>query len=53
MEESVNRFIKHAIVNLEKALELDDPKIKWAVLKNLSDVVESYVEAMQDELELV
>jgi hypothetical protein len=53
MEESVNRFIKHTIVNLEKALELDDAKIKWAVLKNLSDVVESYVEAMQDELELV
>jgi hypothetical protein len=53
MEESVNRFIKHTIVNLEGALEKDDPKLTWAVLKNLSDVIESYVEAMQDELELV
>ena len=53
MDESVNRFIKHTVLNLEQALELDDPQITWAVLKNLSSVIESYVEAMQDELELV
>lgn len=53
MEQSVNRFIKHTIANLEAALEKDEPQLTWAVLKNLSDVVESYVEAMQDELELV
>ena len=36
-----------------KKAEKDDPQITWAVLKNLSSVIESYVEAMQDELELV
>jgi hypothetical protein len=53
MEESVNRFIKHTVLNLERALELDDPQLTWAVLKNLSSVVESYVEAIEHELELV
>ena len=53
MDTAINRFIIHTIVNLEKALELDDPKIKWAVLKNLSSVIESYVEAIEHELELV
>jgi len=51
MEESVNRFIKHTIANLEGALEKDEPKLTWAVMKNLSSVIESYVEAMQHELE--
>ena len=49
MDQAVNRFIKHTVLNLERALELDDPQITWAVLKNLSSVIESYVEAMQLE----
>lgn len=53
MEESVNRFIKHTVLNLERALELDEPQLTWAVLKNLSSVIESYVEATKNELELV
>jgi hypothetical protein len=53
VDTAINRFIKHTIVNLEGALEKDEPQLTWAVLKNLSDVIESYVEAMQDELELV
>lgn len=53
MNQDVNRFIKHTITNLEGALEHDEPQLTWAVLKNLSSVIESYVEAMQDELELV
>jgi hypothetical protein len=53
MDTAINRFIKHTVLNLEAALEKDEPQLTWAVLKNLSDVIESYVEAMQDELELV
>jgi hypothetical protein len=53
MEKAVNRFIRHTVHNLERALELDDNELTLAVLVNLSSVIESYVEAMQDELELV
>jgi hypothetical protein len=53
MDTAINRFIIHTIANLEAALEKDEPQLTWAVLKNLSSVIESYVEAMQDELELV
>jgi hypothetical protein len=53
MQESINGFIKHTIVNLQGALDKDDNKLTLAVLINLADVIESYVEAMQDELELV
>ena len=49
MEESVNRFIKHTIVNLQGALDKDDDQLTLAVLINLSSVIESYVEAMQLE----
>jgi hypothetical protein len=53
MDTAINRFIKHTIVNLQGALDKDEPQITWAVLKNLSSVLESYVEAMEHELELV
>jgi len=53
MDTAINRFIKHTVLNLERALELDDNELTLAVLVNLSSVIESYVEAMQDELELV
>ena len=49
MDEAVNRFIKHTVLNLERALELDDDELTLAVLVNLSSVIESYVEAMQLE----
>jgi hypothetical protein len=49
MEKAVNRFIKHTVLNLERALELDDDELTLAVLINLSSVIESYVEAMQLE----
>jgi hypothetical protein len=53
MDTAINRFIKHTIANLEGVLEKDEPQITWAVLKNLSSVIESYVEAIEHELELV
>jgi hypothetical protein len=53
MDTAINRFIIHTIANLEGALEKDEPQLTWAVLKNLSSVIESYVEAIEHELELV
>ena len=53
MDTAINRFIKHTVLNLERALEVDEPQLTWAVLKNLSSVIESYVEATEHELELV
>jgi hypothetical protein len=49
MEESVNRFIKHTVLNLERALELDDDELTLAVLVNLASVIDSYVEAIELE----
>jgi len=49
MDDAVNRFIKHTVLNLERALELDDDELTLSVLVNLSSVIESYVEAMQLE----
>ena len=49
MDTAINRFIIHTIANLEGALEKDEPQLTWAVLKNLSDVIESYVEAIELE----
>jgi len=49
MDQAVNRFIKHTVLNLERALELDDDELTLSVLVNLSSVIESYVEAMQLE----
>lgn len=49
MEESVNGFIKHTIVNLQGALDKDDDELTLAVLINLANMIESYLEAMQDE----
>lgn len=40
----VEAFIRHAIVNLSKALDLD-AKLQWAVLENLSSVLDGYVDA--------
>ena len=53
MDEAVNRFIKHTIVNLQGALDKDNNVVTLAVLLNLSSVIESYVEAIEHELELV
>ena len=44
--EDVNRFIKHTVLNLERALELDDDKLTLAVLTNLSDTIDSYLEPL-------
>ena len=49
MDTAINRFIKHTVHNLERALELDDDELTLAVLVNLASVIDSYVEAMQLE----
>jgi hypothetical protein len=49
MDTAINRFIKHTVLNLERALELDDDELTLAVLVNLASVIESYVEAIELE----
>lgn len=46
MNKYVEDFMVMTIENLQKALELQDPKVAQAVLINLSDVIDSYVEAL-------
>lgn len=52
MDQAVNRFISHVITNLQGALDHQDPQIAWAVLKNLSVVIDTYVEALEEEIEM-
>ena len=46
MDEAVNKFIKHTIVNLEGALVKDEDQLTLAVLTNLSDTIDSYLEPL-------
>ena len=47
MDKEINKFIKHTIANLEGALEKQDDKLTWAVLTNLADVIDSYIEVLE------
>ena len=42
----INKFIRHTITNLEGALEKQDDKLTLAVLTNLSDTIDSYLEPL-------
>ena len=46
-QEEINKFIRHTIENLEGALEKQDDKLTWAVLTNLSDVLDTYIEPLE------
>jgi hypothetical protein len=47
MDKEINKFIKHTIVNLEGALMKDDDMLTLAVLTNLADTIESYIEPLE------
>jgi hypothetical protein len=47
MQEEINKFIRHTIVNLEGALMKDDDMLTLAVLTNLADTIESYIEPLE------
>jgi hypothetical protein len=47
MQEEINKFIRHTIVNLEGALERQDNKLTLAVLTNLADTIDSYIEPLE------
>jgi len=47
MQEEINKFIRHTITNLEGALEKQDNKLTLAVLYNLSDTLDSYIEPLE------
>ena len=42
----INKFIRHTITNLEGALEKQDDELTLAVLTNLSDTIDSYLEPL-------
>jgi glutathionylspermidine synthase len=46
MQEDINKFIKHTIVNLEGTLMKDDDELTLAVLTNLADTIDSYLEPL-------
>ena len=47
MNKEIKRFIKHTIVNLEGALMKDDDMLTLAILTNLADTIESYIEPLE------
>jgi hypothetical protein len=47
MQEEINKFIRHTITNLEGALDHQDDKLTLAVLTNLADTIESYIEPLE------
>lgn len=47
IQEEINKFIRHTITNLEGALEKQDERLTLAVLTNLSDTLESYIEPLE------
>lgn len=47
MQEEINKFIRHTIVNLEGALERQDNRLTLAVLTNLADTIDSYIEPLE------
>jgi hypothetical protein len=51
MQEEINSFIKHTIVNLQGALEKQEEQLTLAVLVNLEGVIDSYIMALEDSLD--
>jgi hypothetical protein len=47
IQEEINKFIRHTITNLEGALDHQDDKLTLAVLTNLADTIESYIEPLE------
>jgi hypothetical protein len=47
IQEEINKFIRHTITNLEGALEHQDDKLTLAILTNLADTIESYIEPLE------
>jgi hypothetical protein len=51
MDQAINKFIKHTIVNLQGALEKQEEQLTLAVLVNLEGVIDSYIVALEDSLD--
>jgi hypothetical protein len=53
MQEDINKFIKHTVTNLERALELDDDQLTLAVLINLESVIGTYIAELEYSLDIL
>lgn len=42
MDAHINKFMRNTIINLQTALDKDNPELTWAVIHNLHSVVGSY-----------
>jgi hypothetical protein len=42
MDKKISRFMHSTVENFNRAIEMDNAEITWAVIKNLQDVVSSY-----------
>lgn len=51
MQEEINKFIKHTIANLQGALDKQEEQLTLAVLVNLEAVIDSYIEALEYNLD--
>ena len=51
MQEDINRFIRHTVTNLERALELDEDQLTLAVLINLESVIGTYIAELEYALD--
>ena len=49
MDAFIRKFLTNTSINCKKAVVENDPKLTLAVLVNLQSVLDSYVQAAQDE----
>lgn len=49
MDAYIHKFLVNTSINCKRAVADNDPKLTLAVLVNLQSVIDSYVEAAQDE----
>jgi hypothetical protein len=53
VQEDINKFIKHTVVNLEGALMKDDDQLTLAVLVNLESVIDTYIAELEYSLDIL
>ena len=51
MDTFIRLFLENTAANCKKAVASNDPKLTWAVIKNLASVIESYEIAARQEMQ--
>jgi hypothetical protein len=50
MDAHIKMFMQRTIVNFKKAIIENDPKLTWAVINNLLEVLDTYEKAALEEM---